>query len=79
MAATVQEIEEVVYDGLEFLGVDRKDISPDMTLEALDVDSLDLLELGQMVKDRTGIKVEAEAFADVHTVGDAVRVIASLA
>lgn len=70
-------IKAVVYESIELFGVEQADISPEATLEQLDIDSLDLLELGQLVQEKLGIKVEAEQFKGVETVGQAIEAIAS--
>jgi len=69
-------IKKVVYEALELFGVEQADISTEATLEQLDIDSLDLLELGQLVQEKLGIKVEAEQFKGVETVGQAIEAIA---
>ena len=68
-------IRTVVFDALESFGAERDDISPDTTLESLDVDSLDLVELAQIVEDEFGHRLEAEEFKGVVTVGDALAVV----
>jgi len=41
------------------------------TLEELDIDSLDLFELGQILHQEFGIEVDPEDFEEVNTLGDA--------
>lgn len=73
--ATITDIERCVYDTLESFGVERADITPDATLEQLDIDSLDVVELGQTIHEQLGISLEPKDFEDVKTVGDALKVI----
>lgn len=49
------------------------------TWEALDVDSLDLVELVRALEDEYGIQVPDEKLDGVDTVGDAVRLTLELA
>ncbi len=70
-----REIEARVVDTLVSLGVDRDAIVPEAPLETLDVDSLDVVELAELLHAEMGIEVEARDFVDVQTYGDAMRVI----
>jgi acyl carrier protein len=75
-AVTEQEIEQVVVDSLESFGADREQINRDATLEDLDIDSLDLAELSQIVEERFDIQLKGSDVAEVKTVGDAIGLIA---
>ena len=48
-AVTTEQIEQVVTESLVTFGADPAQITPDATFEALDIDSLDLAELSQIV------------------------------
>ena len=72
---TSEAVEKVVFDGLAELGAEREQISRDATFEAIDVDSLDLVELAQIVEDEFGVELQADDVKDLKTVGDAVDVI----
>ena len=72
---STDNVEKVVFDGLAELGADRDSISREATLEALDVDSLDLVELAQIVEDEFGVELGADDVKDLKTVGDAVDLI----
>ena len=76
---TNESVEKVVFDGLAELGADREQISREATLEALDVDSLDLVELAQIVEDEFGVALGADDVKDLKTVGDAVDLIVAKA
>jgi acyl carrier protein len=76
---TSEAVEKVVFDGLAELGADRDQISRDATFEALDVDSLDLVELAQIVEDEFGVALGADDVKDLKTVGDAVDKIVAKA
>jgi acyl carrier protein len=72
---TTQEVEQVVFDGLAELGAEREQISRDASFEELDVDSLDLVELAQIVEDKFGVELGADDVKDLRTVGDAIDLI----
>lgn len=81
MPATVtpDQVEQTIADELAKLGPEPEEITRDATFEALDVDSLDLVELGQIVEDRYGVKLEGDDLKGLHTVGDAIDLVASRA
>jgi acyl carrier protein len=76
---TEEQIEQVVFESLETFGAEREQITPEATLEALDIDSLDLAELSQIVQERFGVELKGSDVADIKTVGDAVKLIAARA
>jgi acyl carrier protein len=78
-AVTEEQIEQVVIESLQTFGADAGDIRPDVTFEALDIDSLDLAELSQIVHEQFGVELKGSDVAEIKTVDDAVRLIASRA
>jgi acyl carrier protein len=74
--ATEEQVEQVVIDALVSFGAERDEIDREATFEALDVDSLDLAELAQIVEERFGVELRGSDVANVKTVGDAVTLIA---
>ena len=74
---STENVEKTIYDGLVELGTERDDLSREATLEALDVDSLDLVELGQIVQDEYGVELKSDDMPKLKTVGDAVDLITS--
>lgn len=73
---TTEQIQEVVVEALVSFGAERDAITPAATFEQLDVDSLDLAELSQIVHERYGVELKGSDVAEVKTVGDAVELIA---
>jgi acyl carrier protein len=73
------EIQARVFSALEEFGAEPDALAPDATFEALDVDSLDLVELGQIVQDEYGVELKGEDMPKLKTVGDAVSMIAERA
>ena len=75
--ATRQEIEQRVIKALEEFGAEPDQISPDAEFEALDVDSLDLVELAQIVEEEYGVQLKGEDMEGIKTVGQAVDLVTS--
>ena len=67
-----ESVEKVIFDGLAELGAERESLARDATFEALEVDSLDLVELAQIVEEEFGVKIANDDLASLQTVGDAI-------
>ena len=76
---TPDSVERTIYDGLVELGTERGDLSREATLESLDVDSLDLVELAQIVEDEFGVELRGDDVKDVKTVGEVIDLVVSKA
>ena len=74
---TEEQVEKVVIESLETFGADPELIAPDAAFEALDVDSLDLAELAQIVHEQFGVELKGADVAEVKTVEDATKLIVS--
>ena len=72
---TPEQVETVVYDGLVEIGPTRDQLSREATFESLDVDSLDLAELSQVVEEHFGVRLKGDDVAKIKTVGDALDLI----
>ena len=72
---STDNVEKVIVDGLAELGAERDQIDRDATFETLDVDSLDLVELAQMVEDEFAVELTADDVKDLRTVGDAIDLV----
>lgn len=79
MPATTTEIETTVFEALESFGAEPSAINRDAGFEELDVDSLDLAELAQIVDDKYGVTIAAEDMKKITTVGDVLDLIAARA
>jgi acyl carrier protein len=81
MSATVtsEQVEAVVFDALVELGPSRDELSREATFEDLDVDSLDLAELSQVVEEHFGVRLKGDDVANIKTVGDAIDLVVSRA
>jgi acyl carrier protein len=73
---TPDQIETVVTESLVLFGAAPEDITRDATFEALDVDSLDLAELSQILNEKFGVELKSTDVAKIKTVGDAIDLIA---
>jgi acyl carrier protein len=74
-----ENVETTIYDGLVELGTDRDALSREASLEDLDVDSLDLVELAQIVEDEYGVELKGDDVKDVKTVGEVIDLVVSKA
>jgi acyl carrier protein len=73
--ATKEDIAQRVDDALVEFGADPDAIAPDARFEALDVDSLDLVELAQIAEDDYGVAITTEDLKKIETVGQAIDLI----
>jgi acyl carrier protein len=76
---STESVEKTIYDGLVELGTERGDLSREATLESLDVDSLDLVELAQIVEDEYGVELKGDDVKDVKTVGEVIDLVVAKA
>jgi acyl carrier protein len=75
--ATREQVEERVFRALEEFGADPDQVNAEAEFEELDVDSLDLVELAQIVEDEYGVELKGEDLQGVKTVGQAVDLVTS--
>jgi len=73
------KIEKTVYEALETFGADPTAIKREATFAEIDVDSLDLAELSQIVEDEYGVTFKSSDVEQLQTVGDAIDFIAARA
>jgi acyl carrier protein len=76
---TKDQIQERVVEALVSFGAERDEITPDATFESLDVDSLDLVEMAQIVEEEYGVQMREEDMKDLRTVGQAIDFVAERA
>ena len=81
MATTTdpQTIEKVVFDALESFGAEPANITREAGFEELDVDSLDLAELAQIVEEEFGVSIKSGDVEQLKNVGDVLDMIAARA
>jgi acyl carrier protein len=73
-AATAESVEQVIFNGLNELGAEGE-VARDSTFEDLDVDSLDLVELAQIIEDEFGVELQGEDVKDLRTVGEVIDLV----
>jgi acyl carrier protein len=74
-----EQIEQVITYALVTFGAEASAISRDAELEALDIDSLDLAELSQIIEEQFGVELTSNDVAEIKTVGDAIDLVAARA
>ena len=74
-AITVEKVQKTVYEALAQFGVDESAITREATFEDLDVDSLDLAELSQIIEDEYGVALKGDDVGKIKTVGDAIDLV----
>ena len=78
-ATNTQQVESRVIEALASFGPDESQITRQATFEELEIDSLDLVELAQIVEDEYGVVLKGEDMKGLQTVGDAIDLIAGRA
>ena len=73
------QIERVITESLITFGADADQINREAELEALDIDSLDLAELSQIIEEQFGVELTSTDVAEIRTVGDAIDLVAERA
>jgi len=76
---TNEQVQERVVEALASFGPDASQITREATFEELDVDSLDLVELAQIVEDEYGVVLKGEDMKELKTVGDVIDLITARA
>jgi acyl carrier protein len=76
---TTEAVEKTLRDAMEQFDVNPSEISREATFEELDVDSLDLAEISQIIEEEYGVQLKGEDMKSVRTVGDAIDMVVSRA
>jgi len=79
MPTSTQTVQDTVFKALEEFGAEPDEITLEATFEAIDIDSLDLAELAQIVEDEYSVKIDGKDMESIKTVGDVVSLIADRA
>jgi len=75
VSTTKDQLEKRINEALVEFGADADALKPEATLEELEVDSLDLFELSQILNQEFGLEINPEDFEGVTTLGDAENVL----
>jgi acyl carrier protein len=76
---STDQIEKVITESLVSFGADADEINREAALESLDIDSLDLAELAQIIDEKFGVELTSGDVAEIKTVGDAIDLVAGRA
>ncbi len=76
---TPEAVEQTVREALVQFGPEPEDITREATFEALDVDSLDLAELSQVIEDEYGVQLKGDDVGKIKTVGEAIDLVVNRA
>ena len=80
MAATTPEaVEARIVEALASFGPDVEQVTRDATFEELDIDSLDLVELAQVIEEEYGVVLKGDDVKDIKTVGQAIDLVVARA
>lgn len=74
---TTEAVEKTVVDALISFGAEPSEVAAATELTALDIDSLDLAELSQIVDDEYGVSMKSSDVSKIKTVGDIIALIVS--
>ena len=77
VTVTPEHIEAKVYESLVEFGADPQAVSRDARWEDLRVDSLDLVELVQVIEEDYGVTVTGEDIKNLPTVGAVIELVVS--
>ena len=79
VAVTPEAVETTVVETIVSFGPEAGTVTRAATFEELDVDSLDLVELAQVIEDEYGIALKGDDVKDIKTVGEAIDLVVSRA
>jgi acyl carrier protein len=72
---TRDAVSRKVIETLASFGPAIEDVQPEASLEELDIDSLDIAELAQVVEEEYGVEISGDDAAAVTTVGDTIDLV----
>jgi acyl carrier protein len=75
--ATKDQVTERVISALVEFGEEPENVKPDSRFEDLDIDSLDLVELAQVIEDEYSIEISDAEMEKIVTVQDVVEFVSA--
>ena len=75
--ATKDQLTERVISALVEFGEEPENVKPDSRFEDLDIDSLDLVELAQVIEDEYSIEISDAEMEKITTVQDVVDFVSA--
>ena len=79
VTVTAERVEEKIYASLVEFGVAGELVSRDARWDALEVDSLDLVELVQVIEEQFGVEITSQDMQNLPTVGSVLDLVVSRA
>jgi acyl carrier protein len=76
---TADSVEQKIREVLPEFGVDPDAIALDATFADLDVDSLDIAELSQIIEDEYCVRLADEDLVKLETIEDTIKLVLSFA
>ncbi len=70
-----ETVEDFLMDALASMGPDRSEITRERTFEELDIDSLDIVEMAQIIEEKWDLVIDPEDFKGIETVGPAIDLV----
>lgn len=77
-ASTQGQLERVIIDAIENFGP-AEEVTREASFRALDIDSLDLVELAQIIEDEFAVELDSADVARLTTVGEVIDLVAARA
>jgi acyl carrier protein len=72
---STEAVKARIIEALVDFGAEEEDLVPEARLEDLEIDSLDLFELGRILKKEFGLVVPPDEFEEVETLDDALDLL----
>jgi len=72
---TSEQVEKVIVEAIERIGADPETVTREATFEVLDLDSLDLVELSQIIEDEFNVKLTQDDVAELKSVADVIDLV----
>ena len=79
VAVTPEAVEEKVIETIQSFGAPVDEITRASTFEQLDVDSLDMVEIAQVIEEEFGVALKGDDVKDIKTVGEVIDLVVSRA
>jgi acyl carrier protein len=70
-----EQVKNRIVAALVEFGAEEDELKPEAKLKDVDVDSLDLFEVGQILQQEYGLTVDPEEFEGVETLGEALDIL----
>jgi acyl carrier protein len=79
VTVTPEAVEQTVVETIASFGPEPEQVTREATFESIEVDSLDLVELAQVVEEEFGVALKSDDVKDIRTVGELIDLVVSRA